>query len=498
MLHPKQLGRFITVPNVLVSGTVNLPVSVDNYRAIVFEQTTPGISVQLPSPTYGASPVCLDVINKGTTPINVSGFVVLRGNGSRFAWLEGRGWLLVNHRTIDAFVAAASITLGSVVRLGGDGKIYAYDSPNANFYTLIGIALNNAGAGDSVAVATHGKQGCGFTGLEVGASYYAESNGSLTKSVTDYFVGLALSPTTLLVLISNNNQVKPEYGVQQLGGIHTSSSLYPVPENGVWGSLVQFSLPTAGVWRVETTCIVDNLGSSDVISGIMCNATGEIEQLSLCTIGYSSNSCMATGTVSFKVTTQGAETFSLCVKKTQGTGSNVYSGQKGLTRVSWEKVAGFLPQTQRSFTAQNTITASSNPVKASNPTVDFITVTDNASGLCRCDLDYRQVLGGGKGNGYYEFSLPAGCKFDLSTYTPHTTAGILPKSYLVDAIPASVLLTGDLIELPALNAVIVVRSATTFSIYTLLIGQSGFVGADYYGLDTTNLAIKLSFRFKKG
>lgn len=90
-ISQKQLGNIERIEDVTASGSVSTPTDLASLRAIIFNQTTSGISVTLPDP----DPITekpLTLINRGTVSITVSGLIVDAGPAYEIFW-DGLNWI---------------------------------------------------------------------------------------------------------------------------------------------------------------------------------------------------------------------------------------------------------------------------------------------------------------------------------------------------------------------------------------------------------------------
>lgn len=97
--------------------------------------------------------------------------------------------------------AAENITKGNAVYISlEDGKAYVSDNATEDDRKFNGIAKNTASSTDTVYVQTSGLVQ-ELTGLTPKNRYYVGNSGALTATKTNTFVGVAVSSTTLFILL---------------------------------------------------------------------------------------------------------------------------------------------------------------------------------------------------------------------------------------------------------------------------------------------------------
>lgn len=144
------------------------------------------------------------------------------------------------------------------------------------------------------------------------------------------------------------------------------------------------------------------------------------------------------------------------------------------------------------------------PTKATTREEDYITVVDDKSGWCTCNFQYAALsaTGATAGNGYYLYSLPSGYAFDTTVHpidTNLSTFSTYDRIYKI--IPGS---TGIInFATSASTCAIVPYSSTQFRIISLIeISGIGHItwamqNQGYYQLNTANMNVGATFRFKK-
>lgn len=154
------------------------------------------------------------------------------------------------------------------------------------------------------------------------------------------------------------------------------------------------------------------------------------------------------------------------------------------------------------LTITATITA---PTKPTTRVLDRISVADNGSGWCTCDLVWSVTnsAGGNNGSGVYIVALPGGYKFDLDAHGTNTqtsvVAGAFTASDQYKSLPQSDGIVSDTSSFID-RVVAVPRTANTFSIVTTeilngTVPANTFWSAGYWGVASF---CRMSFRFKKG
>ncbi|QGM46115.1 hypothetical protein [Methylocystis heyeri] len=137
MIAPKQIGNTATFADITANGALAVMGTVEQYRALVFTQATPGVSVTLPSPQSASIIFSLPASNKGSVAITVEGVVLPPGQTMLLAW-DGASWDV----------------LGNVVPTGGTtGQVYTKNS-NANFdasWKTLAVAPTQIGSAATIA-----------------------------------------------------------------------------------------------------------------------------------------------------------------------------------------------------------------------------------------------------------------------------------------------------------------------------------------------------------
>ncbi|CAN2048233.1 hypothetical protein GMMP13_550001 [Candidatus Magnetomoraceae bacterium gMMP-13] len=151
--------------------------------------------------------------NYGTAII---GTVSGTGNGASISW--GSEYIFNSAETEEI----------SVSSLNDSSFVAGYQEKGNSFYGTaiignlpefcpVGIALNSGTGGTDVKIAFSGVAN-GLSGLSTGTKYYADESGSLTSTITDRYVGVAVSETELL--IQDNSLAESNY-VQKSGDTMT-------------------------------------------------------------------------------------------------------------------------------------------------------------------------------------------------------------------------------------------------------------------------------------
>jgi hypothetical protein len=90
---PKQIGLPAVFGDIAASGALAIA-NIERYRAIVFAQVTPGVSVTLPAPSLASIIFGVDLLNSGTASLNVAGSNIAAGAMARAAW-NGSAWVIL-------------------------------------------------------------------------------------------------------------------------------------------------------------------------------------------------------------------------------------------------------------------------------------------------------------------------------------------------------------------------------------------------------------------
>lgn len=179
---------------------------------------------------------------------------------------------------------------------------------------------------------------------------------NLTGTNTD--VTPNLNTTNWETIIGGQNESTGQYesGEQVFNGAANGYNAISVPAE-TWQDLFTFTLPSAGTWRLSYPVIVESLAGQNVTAAIKQN--GNIVPNSEIVVNLdSANYGWGASTGITEVTTTGAETLTLSVKSNTINGS-VYSlaSGRGVTKVSWEKVAGLLPVSEEQYFTEVSYTA---------------------------------------------------------------------------------------------------------------------------------------------
>lgn len=142
------------------------------------------------------------------------------------------------------------------------------------------------------------------------------------------------------------------------------------------------------------------------------------------------------------------------------------------------------------------------PTKPTTPTIDYVTVTDDGSGLCSLQMQLSAetaMTGALPGNGIYLFRLPGGYQFDLSVHPGNTNAAAtienpVEVSRMIPGSKGFVARSGS----AYMDLVAATYDATRFFIWRTY-GSWEKVGSGWYQLGFgTSISYQMAFRFKKG
>lgn len=163
--------------------------------------------------------------------------------------------------------------------------------------------------------------------------------------------------------VSLNYNFQYESGEQVYNG--NSNGYNPVPITGgsanEWGDIFTFTIPSAGTWRLTYPVIVESLTGA-IISAAIKRENGIIVPNSPLVINHvSTGHGWSASTGITEVVTTGEEIFTLVAKGTLAVSGSIYShshaSEHGVTKVSWGKVAGFLPATEEQYFTEVSYTA---------------------------------------------------------------------------------------------------------------------------------------------
>lgn len=122
---------------------------------------------------------------------------MMKGNVS--GWSVGFGQKIFFNNGATHYLAISALTETRFIVAYRDHGNSGYGTAVLGyFFEPFGIAAQSASGGENVPVIFHGISD-NHSGLMPGFHYYANSDGSLTKVRSDYCVGIALSPTELLL-----------------------------------------------------------------------------------------------------------------------------------------------------------------------------------------------------------------------------------------------------------------------------------------------------------
>jgi hypothetical protein len=92
------------------------------------------------------------------------------------------------------FVASGTLSSGQLVSLKADGTV---EAASANYTSFIGIAVSAISDTASGSVTIKGGISTNVTGLTPNATYYVQSDGTLSTTVSSVLAGKALSSTKI-------------------------------------------------------------------------------------------------------------------------------------------------------------------------------------------------------------------------------------------------------------------------------------------------------------
>ena len=149
----------------------------------------------------------------------------------------------------------------------------------------------------------------------------------------------------------------------------------------VWQDMFTFTIPSAGTWRL-TYPAMSNAAANTLVSVAIKRASGSIVPNSSLLLGYLfSEAIYASSTGAVEVTTTGAETMTFVAFRHTENIANIYSKGDvyGVTKVIWEKVAGYLPVTEEKYFTEVSYTATPFSLVGSwaSQTVPYNSVDEN-------------------------------------------------------------------------------------------------------------------------
>lgn len=186
-------------------------------------------------------------------------------------------------------------------------------------------------------------------------------NGALYKNLTGTNTDTTPNAdgTNWGTIIGGQNESAGQYesGEQVFNGAANGYNAINAPAE-TWQDIFTFNLPSAGTWRLSYPVIVES--PENVIVSAAIKQNGSIVPNSELVVNFdSANYGWGASTGITEVTTTGAETLTLSVKSNASPGGSVYSlaSGRGVTKVSWEKVAGLLPVKEEQYFTEVSYTA---------------------------------------------------------------------------------------------------------------------------------------------